>query len=214
MSNPIKPTSIKTASGDTIWIDIASSEEHTLDATVTSYPTEKGSTITDNVLLQPIQLTMECVVSATPIGDIVKERLAEGGDNPPQKVYQQLIELRNSKQPCAIDTSLIVYNYMVPESLSFPRDISVGDALKFRITFKEIRTVTNERTTIRTAKPNGKKKRNLGNKPFIVPVLPGVLGLNITTLSNGLITGSANIPDSQNRNAKRYAQAGPWQVLK
>jgi hypothetical protein len=144
-------------------IDVAISEEHTYDSEVTEHPVESGSAVVDNVRPRPISVSIEGFVSDTPIGELAKRR--EGSSLPSSEAFARLQIIRDAREPITISTSLRDYDNMILESLSIPTSSENGGALHFRATFKQIRIVTNERTTIRVAEPRGKSGTNRGNKP-------------------------------------------------
>ncbi len=155
-------------------IDIATTEEHQLDSEVTEYPVEEGSDIADHVRARPIMVSLDCIVSNTPIGPIADTRRAEGSvsdsellapSSPADDAYAKLVAIREAREPITITTSLKTYENMLLESLSIPRSARTGDALEFRASFKQLLLVTNRRTTIRTKIPRAKKKVNRGHKP-------------------------------------------------
>ncbi len=148
---------------DNYLIDVTIAEEHELPAEVTSHPIEDGADITDHVRLAPISVTLEGIVSDTPIGTLATTRAPDG--KPSDDAYAFLKLVRSRREPVTIETSLETFDNMVLQHLSVPRAANNGDALRFRVTFVQVELVTNERTTIPTSHPRGQKKRNLGNRP-------------------------------------------------
>jgi hypothetical protein len=174
---------------DGFLIDIAKTEDHGFDSEVTDHPVESGADITDHVRARPIKLVVDCVVSDTPIGEVAKVRgmaeaqsqmraqlfsgvpgsgaaaSARAGRLPSEDAFAHLLAIRDRREPVTVITERRTYPRMVLEGLTIPRTSSTGDALEFRATFKEVRLVTNERTTIPVAVPKAAKKRNFGSKP-------------------------------------------------
>lgn len=151
-------------------IDAAAQEEHSFDSEVTEYPVEKGADIADHVRSRPIVVTIEGIVSDTPLGSLRERRITEFGDplvagDVSEGMFAKLQKIRDAREPVTIVTSLRKYDNMVLQSISIPRDATTGDALRFRAQFIQIVLVTNARTVIRTAEPGGKKKTDQGNKP-------------------------------------------------
>ncbi len=143
-------------------IDVTTSETHEFDSEITADPVEKGSDITDNQRLLPDSVTLTGVVSDTPIGDLANRRV--DGEVNSQFALDFLLEVREARQPVTIETSLRTYTNMLMKNLSVPKDAETGDALVFTATFREVRIVTNDRTTIEVALPRAKRKRNIGTK--------------------------------------------------
>lgn len=155
-------------------VDAALSEDHSFDSEVTSFPVERGSNITDHIRQLPVSVTVEGIVSDTPVGraGVVRSGVAalqEEGlvESVPfsAEALDTLLGIRDRGEPVTITTSLRVYENMALEKLSVPRDASTGAALRFTATFVQIRIVENRRTRVRTATPAGQGKSRSGNKP-------------------------------------------------
>lgn len=163
-------------------IDMAKTEEHVLDSEATTYPIEDGSDVTDHVRLLPIQVTVEGIVSDTPIGDMVLIRQAElpilafsdpttatvvTATRHSEAALAKLKSIRAARRPITIVTALQTYKNMVMTSLSIPLSRETGKALRFNATFQQVEIVTNNRTTTRTATPGTSKKKDLGDRPAL-----------------------------------------------
>lgn len=149
-------------------IDLAVTEEHKLEADVTTYPVEKGADIADHVRSKPAEVTLEGVVSDTPMGAIALDQsrvaLADVKALPSLDAFQRLKALQASPKLVTVETSLGKYESMVLTSLVVPRAKDTTKGLKFTVTFTQITLVENTRTTVRVAVPNAGGKKNLGNK--------------------------------------------------
>lgn len=149
-------------------IDVAELEEHVFENEITEHPVESGSDITDHVRARAITVTVDGVVSDTPFGALAKRRdelVIVGGEafaKPSEEAFARLLEINDTREPITIETSLRTYTDMVLESFRAPRNAGTGDALRFSATFKQIRLVTNERTTVLVSVPRGKKKVQRG----------------------------------------------------
>ncbi len=126
-------------------IDCCLSDNHNYESEVTDFPVESGSTISDNIRNKPLVVTMECIVSNTPIGKIVKYR--NNTSDPASSAYEVLIKIREDKQPVPIRTSLRTFENMALQNLTIPRSSGRGDELRFTATFKQIEIVINKRGT-------------------------------------------------------------------
>lgn len=160
-------------------IDAALSEEHAFDSEVTMFPVESGADITDHVRAQPITVTIEGVVSDTPIG-LMRDVRNGTTTLPSNDALAKLIEIRDAREPITVETTLRVYDNMVMTSLQVPQNSKIGDALRFKAVFTQIHLVTNERTVVVTSSPRGQKKRNVGNMVLID--LPGVDPISVGTV--------------------------------
>lgn len=157
---------IPTTSIDGYPIDVTTSEDHTFDAVVTDYPVEKGSDKSDHIQNKQPVVTMEGVVTDTPLAAMILERLAAGdkvpgaqrGTLPSVDALAKLLEVREARQPVTITTSLKTFENMALTQLQLPRMSGEGRALRFSATFRQMDIVENERTTIKvkTAIPTGK----------------------------------------------------------
>lgn len=172
MANDDKP---RTIAIDGYPIDVAISEEHKFETEVTEYPVESGSDITDHVRKKPNEVTLEGIVSDTPLAATILERLASGDRvltgllseaTASLDALAKLMEIRDARKPVTISTSLKTFESMVLTTLTVPRANGDGRALRFHATFKEIRIITNERSTtkVKTATPGGGGKGNQGSK--------------------------------------------------
>ena len=155
-------------------IDVAKMETHTLEAEVTDHPTEKGSTITDHVRLNPIEVTLECLISDTPIGTIADDPTRRLGDieiegetdttipTPSEDAYTRLKRIREARETVTIETSLDRFENMILTRLTVPRSSETSGGLTFEVTFRQVVIVENLRVTVRVADPRGNGKTDIG----------------------------------------------------
>lgn len=165
---------------DTIAIDATISEQHNSDVEITDHSVENGSDIADHARVKPLMLIMECCISETPIGSAQQKRIADSQgvttiQNDPSlkdgfaaETYSKIEVLRDSLKIITVVTRLKTYRDLMIQSISVPVDVKTGTALRFSITFKQVRLVNNKYTTQTIANTNttqGKKKKSLGDKP-------------------------------------------------
>lgn len=158
-------------------LDASISEQHTYAAEVTEFPVESGGAIVDHVRPVPIEVTIEGVVSNTPIGELAINRSLETAsftdtdgtvkvyeESPVSKALAMLEGLYADRVPVEIVTSLKTYKNMAMVSIDIPRDASGGgdNAIRFTATFKQIMMVTTDRVQVRTAVPRAGKKKPKG----------------------------------------------------
>lgn len=172
-------------------IDVAVSEDHQFDSDVTDWPVEQGADITDNARARPITVTVNGLVSDTPIGDLATTRATEtaagsggNGSRPSNDAFARLLAIRDARQPVSITTSLQTFPNMMLTSLSVPRDAKTGKSLRFRATFKQVRIVTNARTTVRVSVPRAQAKTDQGAKA----ASPGGAATQTVSFSGGTYT--------------------------
>jgi Dit-like tail protein len=143
-------------------IDCVRQETHSFDSDVTSHPVEKGADVTDHVRPRPITVTLECIVSNTPIEPVASQRPA--GGIPAEDAHAWLMGIRDDREPVTIETHRRAYENMVLTSLSEPLDAATGDGLVFSATFVQIELVQIEKVTV-ISTPRAARKKNLGHKP-------------------------------------------------
>lgn len=154
-------------------LDAVLRETHVRDAAVTKYPVESGGKIADNIQPQPKGVTIEGIVSNTPlpgpVADARGEVLADGSllHIPTDDALAMFEAVYDAREPIDIDTSLKVYTNMAMTHLEIPRDPETGEALGFTAEFEQITFKTNNRAIIQVAPPAQTglgKKKDLGNK--------------------------------------------------
>lgn len=147
-------------------IDAALSEEHSFENSVTSFPVQDGADITDHIRFVPIQVTIDGIVSDTPIGEMAGIRglsqLGIGGGPPSEDAFLILLDIRNKREPVTIRTSKRTYENMALLSLRRREDSKTGRALRFQAVFKQVRIVVLDRILIDIP-----KKANKGHKPVV-----------------------------------------------
>lgn len=143
-------------------INVTISESHARQADVTDHPVEDGANVVDHVRLQPTRLRLEGAVSDTPVGAIADDL---GDTLPSSDAYETIKRIYEAREPVTVVTSIETYPNMVCESLDIPRDRRTGNALRFTASFRQVRLVTNARTTVPVSVPRAKRKTNRGNKP-------------------------------------------------
>ncbi len=143
-------------------IDVFTDEVHNFDSMITSDPVETGSNTTDNIKQMPDVITLTGIVSDTPFG--LTEDLRTQDEVASQTALDLLKAIRDLREPVTIETSLGTYKNMGMEKLSVPRNVGIGDSLQFSATFRQIRIVSTERTTVRVEVPRVGKKARQGNQ--------------------------------------------------
>lgn len=127
-------------------IDIATAESVTYDSEVTEYPVETGADITDHTRNLPPVLSIEFIVSDTPIGEVAKTR--RGNVVPSSEARGYLIALRDSKEPFTVECGLGVFDDMIFESLTETKDATTGAALVASATLRRIEIRDVRRTVV------------------------------------------------------------------
>lgn len=163
---------------DTIVIDAAVTETHTLSNTVTDHPVEEGSNVSDHSRPEPDKIQLDCVVSDTPLqttssGSTVSveshgfrfSATAKQDTTRSKNAYDKLVQLREQGSLVTVVTSLRSYDSMAIESIQIPRDAKNAGALRFTVSLKKVRVVKNKltRTTVASDKRVGAKVKT-GNQ--------------------------------------------------
>jgi len=121
-------------------MDVILSETPNYSATPTKSQVESGADITDHIALDPVSLTIEGIVSNTPVG-LDKILTGQQFKNRSEAAHQFLLNLRNSREPFDFVGSLGVYENMVITKYSPVRDSKNGKALVFTATLDAITIV-------------------------------------------------------------------------
>jgi hypothetical protein len=158
----------------TIDVDVCISESHETQCDITENPVEIGSTITDHVQVKPATLTIEGLVSDTPINYLTGVRNIFS-DTLSKKTYEELVAIQKARQPISVITGLKQYANMILKTLSVPRNADTGKALRFNATFQEILIVESSEITVAVTGKQFNKKVGTGK---LTPETPtsGVLG--------------------------------------
>ena len=101
-----------------IWnFDATLSEQHLHSAEATMHPVERGVDITDHIQVKPFTLSLEGIVTNTPLTPGI-----ESSTTRIRELYDDLVSLFESKQLLNVVTGLKRYSNMVITNVSVPRD--------------------------------------------------------------------------------------------
>lgn len=167
-----------------IVIDASVSEEHVSTMDLTDNEVEEGVDVTDHARLKPAQLTMDCVISDTPLGYAVIGNIQNvvrsvstlfGGTSRSIDAYNDLLALQKTALPFTVYTGLRRYTNMILTELTVPRTAETGGALHFKASMREIRIVSSQNVSPELAvnvSSLGSGTKDKGNK-ITPPVDPG-----------------------------------------
>jgi hypothetical protein len=113
-------------------LDAVISETINLNNTVTSAPIETGENVTDHVYNEPLELSMECIVSDS---DIVRSISLQANPVARIQAYESLVDLWKAKTPVDVVAGYEVYPNMLITSISIPRANDDGDSIRFNVSF-------------------------------------------------------------------------------
>lgn len=130
-----------------IQLDVDISESHVYNSTVTKFPVEYGSNISDHIINNPVTLTMTGLISNTPIGFFrgkIGQYIRGEAFERHKIAFEELLFLRDSKIPFTVITTLGEYLNMVFESITFPREVGSSQSLRFTAVMTEVEYVDSE----------------------------------------------------------------------
>lgn len=136
-------------------IVVCTREQHSKPVTFTRNPVEQGAPITDHARTEPLQVSLDLVISRTPV---VSDGYASAND-----VWEQLSNLQAT--PALIDAVTIggVYTSMGVDNVTRAIDSKTANAVVCTLTMSQIRVVQNKFTRIViTKQPKGQPNRKKG----------------------------------------------------
>jgi len=165
-------------------IDATIKESHDNSCIVTENPVEASqdptklvSQITDHVQVKPFTLTLEGIITDTPIyfpiyGNIqnfINTVAAFAGTSTrSRQQYDNLLTLQRSRVPFTVVTSLTKYNNMILQSFTVERDKDRSNCIYFTMNLIQIRLVESQTTNQAPTKPGIKdsatKMKDTGQK--------------------------------------------------
>jgi len=108
-------------------VDITLSEVHRRSNSLTRRAVEGGATITDNVIILPDTVTMNCIIKDSLLGETWQEK------------FDKINQIRIAREPFDIVTSLGSYDSMFFDgSIVINRDVTTNTVLAFSATFSKI----------------------------------------------------------------------------
>lgn len=133
------------SSGDLlIALDVSREETHEQAVELTRHPVEDGRVITDHAQPLPIRISIDGVISATPLG--------LDGDEPEADrhldAYQELLRIARERQPVTLVTGLATYEDCVLVRVPIRRDSRTGLSIQGMLEFEQIRRVERAETEI------------------------------------------------------------------
>lgn len=151
-----------------IKIDASLSESHTYPSRITEEPIEDGSVVSDHIINDPFRLDITGSISNIPTLGIGTLTLPAGTairsfvqvlkkKNKVKDAEEEFINIRNTKTVFSVVTGLRRYKNMVLETFTFNRDSTIGDALEFSATIKQVEIVSTKLITIDESDDDAKK---------------------------------------------------------
>ena len=140
MAKAKQPVSI-----DGIEFDALIDQSVSYEADVPEYPTEKGFSVSDTIVLKAETISMTLYVTDTPV--TWKNRFGSGGGRV-ESVIKRLEQLYFSKKVFTVVTSDAVFDNMVLTSMSIAKSSDVGYAREIPISLKKIIVTESNTVTI------------------------------------------------------------------
>lgn len=160
LSNMKDPNKIECLEIGTFEIDVTLTEQHEFMNTISNYPIEDGTSISDMVKQQPYKLKLTGLTSNTPIsflgGKLGDKLIRQDLTNKSQVAFNKLLQMAGYAIPkvgtqdpikntsvklLTIFTGLLVYRDMIITNISFTRDKSTGESLPYSIDFQNVKKV-------------------------------------------------------------------------
>lgn len=158
-----------TAADSQIAFDATVSEQHKSTLTITEHPVEVGANVSDHAQKEPDAITIQGIISDTPILLNVEDRQPSvpGGD-PDNRAQQAFIEFQRLQDIAAlleVATELRDYSDMMIESIAVTKDKDRRHILDISLDLRAFRRASVE--TVEAPEPTEpvhKKKRKQGRK--------------------------------------------------
>jgi len=112
-------------------LDVTMREDHRFSSIVTNYPIEEGSSLSDHIINEPPVVTLEGIVTDTPLAILTFF-------NRSVDAFNRLVEIHEKRELVTVVTGLKVYPNMAITVLNVPRDIRTGQSLRFTIELQNV----------------------------------------------------------------------------
>ncbi len=127
-----------------ITVQVVTTENANDVLTITKQPVQQGASITDHAFKEPTAFSMQILFQDNPFTTL-------------SKLYQELLDLQESRVPFDVITPKRIYRNMLIASLSQTTDKNTENCLAVSITFQEVILVS----VVTTSVPR-KRQRNPG----------------------------------------------------
>ena len=138
--------SIKKAKIGNVTVDASVSEVHNAASEISTNPIEDGADITDHVRNLPLSMTMQGIISDTPITFALIDNIyglskVFGKTSRSQDEYAKILKLRDSREPFDVVTGLRVYKNMILKNFQVNRTAQTGKSISFTAELQQIEIV-------------------------------------------------------------------------
>ena len=130
-------------SGETYLVaDATTAEQHSQEAAITQHPREAGGDVSDHYQAKLPEVALTLVFTNTPL------TFDNDDADRPANAYRQLLDLQEQRQLVTLITRVAVYEDCGLVSCGAPVSIEDGQALSIATTWRVLRRVSTEQTTI------------------------------------------------------------------
>jgi hypothetical protein len=151
-------------------IDVVLSERYGFSSSVTDIPVEDGSNVNDHVVSESASVSIQAFIGRAKYevwdGDIPESIDDLPADDPKARIKQSYLELKRLKddgQPLTVVLGLDTLENMVITSFEIDRDVQTGADLPFTMSFKEVRIIKSESTTVNSSTGGGDQTAGTAN---------------------------------------------------
>lgn len=158
-------------------IDATVQEIHNTQIEVTDNPVDEGVVVSDHAENKPDTVTMDCVISDTPLGFAFVQSVKNikttvesylGKDKRSLDFYNRFVQMAKKREPIDVVTTLKKYSNMLITSISVPRTADTGGGLIFTVELREVRIVSSQTGVVETQSPrvrdSAKKTKDTAQK--------------------------------------------------
>jgi hypothetical protein len=119
-------------------VQFLDSESHDWPVSVTRYPVEAGSPITDHIRPEPRRVVISGMASDAPVTVIESVSGLFSSESKVQSAIEYLRKLRNQRALVSLATKHETYPSMAVSGIKLQRGRDTGDKLPYEITFSEV----------------------------------------------------------------------------
>lgn len=164
-------------------LDATMRENHGMTSKVTEFPVEDGAAISDNIVNNPREVTVEGLISNSPTqilggrldkqarGTVVNGKLFGKNINRAELAFQELERMHDAKELVTLVGRFKTYKNMAMTEAPVNRTPQDGDVIQFSVSFREVRKVSLQTASFKalftkkeTAQPVKNKGQQTGSK--------------------------------------------------
>jgi len=141
-------------------IDVMLDEHYSYGNKITELPLEDGCVVSDHVVEEVDEISIRAFIGMAKMaaweGPLPETEADIPREDPKARIlqkYNELLRLKRGRQPVTVVTGLGTFPSMVISKFEIDRDVETGADLSFDMSFKRVKIVKSETTTI-TAAPN------------------------------------------------------------